>query len=67
MTAGVLRQAKDGVRLLGKGEIKTKAEFTVARASASAIAAVGEALGGTVIVTVPPKAAKSGEAAEIDR
>jgi large subunit ribosomal protein L15 len=62
VAAGVAQNSRDGVRLLGKGALTTKASFVVAGASASAIAAV-EALGGTVMVTVPPKAAKS-EAAE---
>jgi large subunit ribosomal protein L15 len=62
VAAGVAQNSRDGVRLLGKGALTTKASFVVAGASASAIAAV-EALGGTVTVTVPPKAEKS-EAAE---
>ena len=47
--AGVLRRKKDGVRLLGGGELKTKASFVVHGASKSAIAAV-EKLGGKVEV-----------------
>jgi large subunit ribosomal protein L15 len=62
VAAGVAQNSRDGIRLLGKGALSTKASFVVAGASASAIAAV-EALGGTVTVTVPPKAEKS-EAAE---
>jgi large subunit ribosomal protein L15 len=62
VAVGVAQNSRDGVRLLGKGALTTKASFVVAGASASAIAAV-EALGGTVTVTVPPKAEKS-EAAE---
>jgi len=45
--AGLIRRAKDGVRLLGQGEIKGKLAFEVTGASASAIKAV-EAKGGTV-------------------
>jgi large subunit ribosomal protein L15 len=45
--AGLIRRAKDGVRLLGQGELKTKLAFEVTGASASAIKAV-EAKGGTV-------------------
>ncbi len=45
--AGLIRRAKDGVRLLGHGELKTKLTFEVAGASQSAIKAV-EAKGGTV-------------------
>lgn len=50
--AGLFKKASDGVRLLGKGEIKTKIEVKVAGASASAIAAVEKA-GGKV--ELPPK------------
>jgi large subunit ribosomal protein L15 len=50
--AGLFKQVGDGVRLLGKGEIKTKIEVKVAGASASAIAAVEKA-GGKV--DLPPK------------
>ena len=35
--AGVLRRARDGVRLLGSGEIKAKVAFTVWGASKSAV------------------------------
>src|SRR5215475_7079528 len=47
--AGVLRREKDGVRLLGKGEIKAKVAFSVWGASKSAVAAVEKA-GGSVTV-----------------
>jgi len=45
--AGLIRRTKDGVRLLGHGEIKAKLAFEVTGASQSAIKAV-EAKGGTV-------------------
>ena len=45
--AGLIRREKDGVRLLGKGELKAKLAFEVTGASQSAIKAV-EAKGGTV-------------------
>lgn len=48
--AGVIRRARDGVRLLGDGELKTKVDFVVAGASAPAIKAI-EAAGGSVQVT----------------
>ena len=38
--AGLMRRAKDGVRLLGNGEIKAKVNFEVFGASKSAIEAV---------------------------
>ena len=50
--AGVLRREKDGVRLLGSGEFKSKVAFSVAGASKSAIAAVEKA-GGSVEVLAP--------------
>ena len=50
--SGVIRQVKDGVRLLAKGEIKTKVELVVSGASKAAIAAV-EAAGGSVTLTAP--------------
>jgi len=52
--AGLMRREKAGVKLLGDGEIKTKVEFSVWRASKSAIAAVEKA-GGTVKVLAPAK------------
>ena len=45
--AGLIRRARDGVRLLGNGELKAKLAFEVTGASQSAIKAV-EAKGGTV-------------------
>ena len=45
--AGVLRRAKDGVRLLGDGEIKSKVSFDIAGASKTAIEKVEKA-GGSV-------------------
>jgi large subunit ribosomal protein L15 len=50
--AGVLRRARDGVRLLGGGELSVKVAFAVAGASKSAIAAVEKA-GGSVSVLAP--------------
>ena len=50
--AGVLRRAKDGLRLLGNGELTAKLALTVNHATASAKAAVEKA-GGTVTVIVP--------------
>jgi len=52
--AGLMRRAKGGVKLLGGGEFKAKAEFSVWRASQSAIAAVEKA-GGSVKVLAPKK------------
>ena len=50
--AGVLRRARDGVRLLGRGEIKAKLNIEVHGASKPAIAAVEKA-GGSVKILAP--------------
>lgn len=47
ITAGVIAKARDGVKILGNGEIKTKLAFEVAAASKGAIAAI-EGAGGSV-------------------
>jgi len=56
IAAGLVRRELDGVRLLAKGELKSKLDVTVAGASKAAIEAVEKA-GGKVTVT----AAKSAE------
>ncbi|GGD32190.1 50S ribosomal protein L15 [Croceicoccus pelagius] len=56
--AGLARGGKDGVRLLAKGELTTKASFKVAGASKGAVAQV-EKLGGKVETTAPAKAEKA--------
>jgi large subunit ribosomal protein L15 len=58
--SGVLRRAKAGVRLLGRGEIKAKVNIEVHGASKSAVAAVEKA-GGKVKILAPAK--EEGEAA----
>jgi large subunit ribosomal protein L15 len=62
--SGALRRAKDGVRLLGRGEFKAKVNIEVHGASKSAVAAVEKA-GGTVKILAPAKdpAKDEGEAA----
>jgi large subunit ribosomal protein L15 len=55
--AGVLRRAKDGVRLLGTGELKSKVELAVFGASKSAVAAVEKA-GGSVKILAPKREAE---------
>ena len=59
--SGVVRRARDGVRLLGRGEIKAKLTIEVHGASKAAIAAVEKA-GGTVKILAPKKK-DEGEAA----
>jgi large subunit ribosomal protein L15 len=69
--AGLARGGKDGVRLLGKGELTAKVSFKVAGASKGAIAAVEKA-GGKVEVIAPkqeateaaPKTAKAPKASK---
>jgi large subunit ribosomal protein L15 len=51
--AGVVRRVKDGVRLLGSGELTIKVELSVHSASASARKAV-EAAGGKLTTVVAP-------------
>ncbi len=55
--AGLINNPRDGVRLLAKGELKTKVDITVSGASKAAVAAVEKA-GGSVTIL----AAKSSEA-----
>jgi large subunit ribosomal protein L15 len=62
VAAGVLRRAKDGVRLLGGGELKAKVNIAVAGASKSAIAAV-ESAGGSITVLLPKRETKGDEKA----
>jgi len=50
--AGVIRRVKDGVRLLGNGELTVKVAFEVAGASKPALEAV-EKVGGSVKVLAP--------------
>ena len=62
IAAGLLRRARDGVRLLAKGEFGAKKlKFSVAGASAAAIAAVEKA-GGSVELPAP-KPEESAESA----
>lgn len=49
VTAGIIARARDGVKLLGVGELTAKLSFEVTRASKSAIEAVEKA-GGSVSV-----------------
>jgi large subunit ribosomal protein L15 len=58
--AGVLRRLGDGVRLLAKGELKTKITIAVAGASQAAIAAVEKA-GGKVVLPEGAAPAQAGK------
>jgi large subunit ribosomal protein L15 len=58
--AGVIRRARDGVRLLGQGELKTKLDIHCHSATASARKAV-EGAGGSITTQVAPQAAEAAE------
>ena len=66
--AGLARGGKDGVRLLGKGDLTTKVSFKVAGASKGAIEAVEKAGGKVEVIEVvaakDKAAAKKGKARE---
>ncbi len=52
--AGVIKNPRDGVRLLARGEIKTKVSLRVAGASKKAAEAVEKA-GGSITIETPPR------------
>ena len=57
VAAGVItRQAKDGVKILGQGELKTKLVFEVAGASKSAVEAIEKAGGSVKILAAASQA-----------
>ncbi|NLS26020.1 50S ribosomal protein L15 [Sphingomonas sp. S2M10] len=56
--AGLARGGKDGVRLLGKGELTAKLNFTVAGVSAGAREAVEKAGGSVTVPEIVPAAEK---------
>ncbi|MCU4182343.1 50S ribosomal protein L15 [Bosea sp. BH3] len=57
VAAGVItRQAKDGVKILGVGELKSKLAFEVAGASKSAVAAIEKAGGSVKILAAASQA-----------
>lgn len=58
--SGLVTRVKDGVRILGKGEITSKVDLTVTGASKSAVAAVEKA-GGKLTVTSAKEAAPAAE------
>ncbi|MGL4635052.1 MAG: 50S ribosomal protein L15 [Beijerinckiaceae bacterium] len=58
VAAGVLSRVRDGVKVLGVGELKTKLSFEVWAASASAVAAIEKA-GGSIKILRPVEEAAS--------
>ena len=65
--AGLIRRAKDGVRLLGHGEIKSKLAFEVTGASASAVKAVEAAGGSVTLKTITGRERPAGDQVKADR
>jgi large subunit ribosomal protein L15 len=57
--AGLARGGKDGVRILGKGELSAKLSFKVAGISAGARAAIEKAGGSVEVIEVVPAAEKA--------
>ena len=57
--AGVARGGKDGVRILGKGELSAKLSFRAAGVSAGAKAAIEKAGGSVEVIEVVPAAEKA--------
>lgn len=72
VAAGVVRRLKDGIRLLGNGEISAKVEVEVAGASKTAVAAIEKAGGKVHILPgrekpegkLKPRAERGGKAAK---
>jgi large subunit ribosomal protein L15 len=56
VAAGVLTRARDGVKVLGQGELKSKLSFEVWAASASAVAAIEKAGGSVKLLRPAPEA-----------
>ncbi|HTO27632.1 MAG TPA: 50S ribosomal protein L15 [Devosia sp.] len=59
--AGLARGGKDGVRLLGKGELSAKVKFQVTGASKGAVAAVEKAGGSVELLAAAASAAEASE------
>jgi large subunit ribosomal protein L15 len=57
IAAGVISKARDGVKILGNGELTAKLTFEVAGASKSAVAAIEKAGGSVQLLVVAPEAA----------
>ncbi|MCH8238715.1 MAG: 50S ribosomal protein L15 [Proteobacteria bacterium] len=58
LAAGIIRRARDGVRLLGQGDLKAKLKIEVTGASAGGVKAVEKAGGTVSIVAMPKRKAK---------
>jgi len=62
LVAGVIRRVRDGVRLLGNGELKTKLAFELTGVTKGAQKAVEAAGGSVTLVPLPKRTAKPKEA-----
>lgn len=62
--AGLFKKTRDGVRLLGSGELSSKVEITVAGATKGAVEAVEKAGGKVTVVAPKPAAAESAATTE---
>lgn len=67
VAAGVVRRERSGISLLAKGELKTKLELEVARASAAAVAAVEQAGGSVTQTGLPSEEQQAAKAAKTER
>ena len=65
--AGVARAAKDGMKLLAKGELGTKLTIEVSKASKAAVEAVEKAGGSVVLPEPKPKPAGKGKKHEREK
>ena len=61
VSSGLVRRAKDGIRVLAKGEVTGKVDLSVTGASKAAIEAVASK-GGTLAVKAAPEAEEKSEA-----
>jgi large subunit ribosomal protein L15 len=59
--AGILKGNKDGIKLLGKGEISTKVTITVDKASEAAITAIEKAGGKVNVIEKPSRVQVKGQ------
>ena len=64
IAAGVCAKGRDGVKILGRGELKSKVAFEVVGASASATAAIEKAGGSVKLLTSPKTKARETATAE---
>ncbi len=58
VAAGLCSRKRDGVKILGVGELKSKLAFEVYAASKSAVAAIEKA-GGSIMITAPVETSES--------